>query len=77
MVFKMIKRQYFFSVKVAHNNDTGKFSWFHSIITYKSWRSDPEFILTSIRQHSIEALSVEMSRTISMGEIEIISVSRV
>ena len=73
----MIMRKYFFSVKVAHNNDTGKYSWFHSIINYKSWRSDPDFILEAIRQHSIEALSVEMSRTISIGEIEILSVGRV
>jgi hypothetical protein len=73
----MIKRKYFFSVKVAHNNDTGKYSWFHSIVNYKSWRSNPEFILKAIRQHSIEALSVEMHRSISMGEIEILSVSKV
>ena len=72
----MILRKYFFSVKVAHNNDTGLYSWFHSIVNYKSWRSDPEYILESIRQHSIEALSVEMHRSISMGEIEILSVAR-
>lgn len=73
----MIMRKYFFSVKVAHNNDTGKYSWFHSIVNYKSWRSDPDFILEAIRLHSIEALSVEMHRSISMGEIEILAVSRV
>jgi|LGVF01.2.fsa_nt_gb hypothetical protein len=33
----MIKRTYFVSAKMAHNNNTGKYSYWNGVMNIKSW----------------------------------------
>ena len=33
----MIKRTYFVSAKIAHNNNTGEYSYYNGVMNTKSW----------------------------------------
>lgn len=73
----MIKRKYFFSVKVAHNNDSGHYSWWHSIVTQKSFIADPENLMREIRSSSVAMLRNEVPRDFTPNDVEIIALNRV
>ena len=73
----MINRKYFFSVKVAHNDSTGNYSWWHDFVTHKSLFSEPEEVMKQIRSHCISMLSEEVPRRFCGDEVEFIAFNRV
>ena len=73
----MIKRKYFFSVKVAHNNDSGQYSWWHSVVTQKSLFADPENLIREIRSSAVAMLRNEVPRDFTPDDVEIIALNRV
>lgn len=73
----MIKRKYFFSVKVAHNNDSGHYSWWHSVVTQKSLFAEPENLVRDIRNSSVMFLRDEVPRDFTPDDVEIIALNRV
>ena len=73
----MIKRKYFFSVKVAHNDNSGKYSWWHTVYTHKSLFKEEDQVMVNIRCESASYLSEKVPRDISQGDIEIISLNRI
>jgi len=73
----MIKRKYFFSVKVAHNNDSGQYSWWHSVVTQKSLFADPENLIREIRSSAVAMLRNEVPRDFKPDDVEIIAFNRV
>ncbi len=73
----MIKRKYFFSVKVAHNDNTGNYSWWHDFVTHTSLIAQPELVMRSIRSNCIAMLSNEVPHRISRDDIEFLAFNRV
>ena len=73
----MIERKYFFSVKVAHNNNTGNYSWWHDFATHTSLTPQPEFVMKSIRSKCISMLSDEVPHRFSRDDIEFLAFNRV
>ena len=73
----MIKRKYFFSVKVAHNNGTGTYSWYQNIIHYSSWVPNQQMLLDDLRENSAETLNERVAREIDSSDIEVIAFNRI
>jgi|GEM_PF-2801283 len=73
----MIKRKYFFSVKIAHNDNSGKFTWWHSIYTHKSLKKELDQVMVNIRCESAVRLSSEVPRDVSHSDVEILSLNRI
>lgn len=73
----MIKRKYFFSVKVAHNDNTGNYSWWHDFVTQTSLTPQPEFVMKYIRSECISMLSDEVPHRFSLDDIEFLAFNRV
>lgn len=73
----MITRKYFYSVKVAHNDDTGNYSWHHSVVTITSWFADLDELMIDIRRQSANVLRPRLERPIKEQDIEIVSLNRV
>jgi hypothetical protein len=72
----MIKRKYFFSVKVSHNNKTGEYSWWNAILHTKSWLQDADKLLLTVRELSQEELQGKLSRDITPDDIEVLALNR-
>ena len=72
----MIKRKYFFSVKVAHNNNTGEYSWWSAILNTKGWRQNTDELLLAVRELSQEELQGKLSREITPNDIEVIALNK-
>lgn len=73
----MIKRKYFFSVKVSHNDNTGNYSWWHDFVTHTSLTAQPEYVMKSIRSECISMLSDEVPHRFSRDDIEFLAFNRV
>jgi len=73
----MIKRKYFFSVKVAHNNDSGEYSWWNAILNTKGWSQNTDELLLTVRELSQEELQGKLSREITPSDIEVITLNRI
>ena len=71
----MIKRTYFFSVKVAHNDNSGQYSCGNGIISTKGWRDDKKYILGEVRLLAVYELSGRLKRTIDQNDIEVIALN--
>ena len=74
---KMIRRKYFFSAKVAHNDGSGRYSWWHTILSTKSWLRDVDHVLASGRSMAKEILESKLDREIDSSDIEVISLNRI
>jgi len=73
----MIRRKYFFSVKVAHNDGSGHYSWWHTILNTKSWLRDVDHVLASGRNMAKEILESKIDRDIDSSDIEVVSLNRI
>ena len=73
----MIKRKYYFSVKVAHNDNSGEYSWWNNIIVTSGWFANPQQALDDLRDAAVNELCARVTRDIYTEDIEIISFSRV
>ena len=73
----MINRKYFFSVKVAHNNGSGLYTWWHDFITYKSLHANPELVIKQIRSDCISRLSGEVPHRFCGDDVEFLAFNRV
>lgn len=73
----MITRKYFYSVKVAHNNDTGDYSWHHSIATTTGLTVDFDVLMIDIRRQGALLMQSRIERPIEEKDIEIVSLNRV
>jgi hypothetical protein len=74
---KVIKRKYFFSVKVAHNDNTGKYSWWNSILNTTCWKQDPNELLITVRELAAKELQSKLNREIKQSDIEVIALNRI
>ncbi|MCP4325987.1 MAG: hypothetical protein GY787_29970 [Alteromonadales bacterium] len=72
----MIKRKYFFSVKVAHNNNTGEYSWWSAILNAKAWVQNADELLLTVRKLAQEELQGKLSRQITPNDIEVIALNK-
>ena len=72
----MIKRKYFFSVKVAHNNNTGECSWWSAILNTKGWLQNTDELLLTVRELGQEELQGKLSREITPNDIEVIALNK-
>ena len=72
----MIKRKYFFSVKVAHNNNTGEYSWWSAILNTKGWLQNTDELLLTVRELGQEELQGKLSREITPNDIEVIALNK-
>ena len=72
----MIKRKYFFSVKVAHNNSTGEYSWWNAILNTKAWLQNTDELLLTVRELAQEELQGKLSRDITPNDIEVIALNK-
>lgn len=72
----MIKRKYFFSVKVAHNNNTGEYSWWSAILNTKAWVQNADELLLTVRELAQEELQGKLSREITPNDIEVIALNK-
>ena len=72
----MIKRKYFFSVKVAHNNNTGEYSWWSAILNTKRWAQDTDELLLTVRELAQEELQGKLSRDITPNDIEVLALNK-
>ncbi len=73
----MLKRKYFLSVKVAHNDNTGQYSWWNTTFITKGWKEDVEQLLTECRETAADVLSNLLEREIDEKDIEVIAFNRV
>tara|TARA_R110000787_G_scaffold31073_1_gene82766 strand:- start:99 stop:320 length:222 start_codon:yes stop_codon:yes gene_type:complete len=73
----MIKRKYFLSVKVAHNDNTGNYSWWNTIINTKGWTQSGDDMLISAREFSVEELQPKLTRRICEQDIEVLALNRI
>lgn len=73
----MIKRKYFFSVKVAHNNNTGNYSWWSAILSTKAWVQNTEELLLAVRELAQEELQGKLERRITSGDIEVLALNKI
>jgi len=73
----MIKRKYFFSAKVAHNNKTGEYSWWNAILNAKGWYQNPDELLLTVRELTQKELQGKLSREIQPSDIEVIALNRI
>ena len=73
----MIKRTYFFSVKVAHNDGSGKYSWWNSNLNKTSWMADADAALRAVRVLSAKELKDKVGRDVYPDEVEVIAFNRV
>jgi len=60
----MIKRKYFFSVKVSHDDGSGKYSWWNGILNTRGWAQDKDELLIYIRDMAVNELHQKVSRKI-------------
>ena len=73
----MIKRTYFFSVKVAHNDDSGKYSWWNAILNTNCWRDDKNYVLGQVRLLAFDELQPRLDRVIDQSDIEVLALNRI
>ena len=73
----MIKRKYFFSVKVSHNNGTGNYSYWHDFASFRSFFASPEEVMRDIRHGCLSMLTDEVPREFSYDDVEFICFCRV
>ena len=73
----MIKRHYFFYAKVAHNNNTGKYSWHYNFVTYRSWFPAPVKALAKAMDETSCELEYFVPNLIDATGIEIITFNKV
>lgn len=73
----MIKRKYFFSVRVAHNDDSGDYSWWHDMITRTSLMPEQEETMEVIRREAMVVLADRVPRRISRTDVEFVSFNRI
>lgn len=73
----MIKRKYFFSVKVSHNDNTGNYSWWHDLATHTSLTAHPKYVMDQIRNDCMSMLSDEVPREFTGEEVEFLAFNRV
>ena len=73
----MIERKYFFSVKVAHNDGTGNYSWWHNFVTHTSLLPNPDLVMKRVRSDCISMLSDEVPHRFCGDDIEFLAFSRV
>ena len=72
----MLKRKYFFSVKVSHDNGTGLYSWYSGMVTKVSWLKDEEQLLDDIRALGADMLEDMVDRDINKNDIQLLSVNK-
>ena len=72
----MIKRKYFMSCKVAHNDNTGEYSWWNTNITTITWFKD-EDLLIKARTMSLDVLQDKVKRKIAESDIEVLALNRI
>ena len=72
----MIKRRHFVSIKVAHNNNTGQYSYWNGIFTSVRWFDNAEDLVLNIRSHGVDLLSNLVERDIEPDDVEILCVSK-
>lgn len=73
----MIKRRYFFSVKIAHDNNTGKYSWWNGVLTNVSLFAEKEELLIELRNMAIDKLDNEVERELESGDVQVIALNRI
>ena len=73
----MIKRKYFFSVKVAHNDDSGNYSWWNAILNTKRWIQNKDELLLSVRELAAEELQHKVKRDICFDDIEVLALNKI
>jgi hypothetical protein len=72
----MIKRKYFFSVKVAHNNNAGDYSYWHDFVTHKSLFPNQEMVMKQIRSDCKSVLNDEVPRRFCGDDVEFLAFNR-
>lgn len=73
----MINRKYFFSVKVAHNNGTGNYTWWHDFTSYRSLTPNPELVMKQIRSDCKAMLSDEVPYRFCGDDVEFVAFNKV
>ena len=73
----MIKRKYFVSGKVAHNNGTGDFSWWNGVMVTVSWLPlSAEELVESSREIVFKNVAGLVERSVHPESIELIALNR-
>ena len=73
----MIKRRYFVSVRIAHNDGSGQYSWWNTIINTCGWKADPDGLLCSVRELSTGELNHKVPRAINDLDVEVIALNKI
>ena len=73
----MIKRKYFFAVQVAHNNNTGQYSWWHGTVTQKSFFVATEELILRIRSDAAFMLHEQVPTNFTQDDVELIAFNRI
>ena len=73
----MIKREYFISAKVAHNDNSEDYSWWYATFTTTGWRDDTVTLMRQLREDAVEIMQKKVERKITEQDIEILSFNRI
>ena len=72
----MIKRQYFLSSKVSHDNGTGDYSWLNTIINTKSWFENKDDLLLTCRELSKAEFDGIVERDLCEYDIQVLALNK-
>jgi hypothetical protein len=73
----MIKRTYFLSAKVAHNDCSGEYSWWNTNFTTTGWFAlKPDELLYQSRALAVNTLMHKVKRDIVEGDIEVLALNK-
>ena len=73
----MIKRTYFVSAKVAHNNGTGNYSYYNGAMNFKSWLPmNADEMVSMTREEMKCILDCYVDRDLTPNDIELIAFNK-
>ena len=73
----MIKRQYFVSAKISHNNGTSEYSYFNGLINTIGWIESKDDLMNNSRQVVHDHIGQLVSRVTRLSDVEILAFNRI
>ena len=73
----MIKRQYFISAKIAHNDNSGEYSYYNGVLNTIGWFENKDNLLHSARDCVHSEIAQIVKRVTSSNDVELLSLNKI
>ena len=76
----MIKRRFFINARVAHNNNTNKFTWWSGVVTIKGLFVDYDNLINDVQYSAFQAVEDELFQhnvQSNCSQVEIVSLGKI